>query len=40
MITLPVAPKQYSKRDQDQVRRIIQATLRDMELRLRALEEA
>jgi hypothetical protein len=37
-VTFPSAPKKYSQRDQIEVRRIIEAALRDIEIRIRALE--
>lgn len=39
-IYLPPAPKHYDVRDQNQLRRKLMEILRDMENRLRALEQA
>lgn len=38
VVQLPVAPKHYSQQDQDELRRKLMAVLRDIENRLRALE--
>jgi hypothetical protein len=40
MILLQPAPAQYSKQDQDELRRKIMVFLRDFEARLRVLESA
>ena len=37
-VVLPLAPKKYSQRDQDELRRKLMTVLRDIENRLRALE--